>query len=109
MNLDLYSWLTVKLLLFDLYSWLTVKLLLWETSFCAHKLLKLQLHSRQLLCTNLFILGSLRNASCLYLLAVCHSAMYFLHKPTRSDMQIPSDSGLRKASLARLKGIHEPD
>ena len=29
----------------------------WETSFCAHRLLKLQLHSRQLLCTNLFILS----------------------------------------------------
>ena len=30
---------------------------LWETSFCAQRLLKLQLHSRQLLCTNLFIVG----------------------------------------------------
>ena len=36
--------------------------------------------------------GSVMYVGCWYLLEVCHSAIYFLRKPTLSTMQIPFDS-----------------
>ena len=53
--------------------------------------------------------GSVMYAGCWYLLEVCQSAIYFLREPTPSKIQILWDCERRKASLASLKGIHEPD
>ena len=38
--------------------------------------------------------GSVMYVGCWYMLEVCHSAIYFLRKPTLSTMQIPFDSGV---------------
>ena len=53
--------------------------------------------------------GSVMYVGCWYLLEVCHSAIYWCEPTPTNSIWNTNPLGLWKASLASLKGIHEPD